>query len=130
MYTQDSFFTLTYPGQIGLATVSLLLAVCFLWFVMWLGRRTSRPIRILVSIVLFVFFIWLTPQVYYAYYYLVIEGLPLQWVLKSPPTPADLGRLLTFTGPSNLSAHGKGALGWFMLILPQLVPHQSRKPSK
>jgi hypothetical protein len=130
LYTQDSFFTLTYPGQVGLVMLSLSQAACFLWFAISIGKRTSRPGRILISIGLFALFVWLTPQVYYAYYSLVLKGLPLQWVLKSPPTPTDLGRLLTFTGSPNLSAHSKGALGWLLLIIPQLVTRQSKRPSE
>ncbi len=95
---------------------------------MRIARKSSRPVGLLISIALFILFVWLTPQVYYTYYYLLIEGLPLQWVVKAPPTLSDLGKLLTFTGPSNMSAHSKGVLGWLVLILSQLGPRHSRKP--
>jgi hypothetical protein len=130
MYTRDSFFTLSYLGQIGLAILSFMLAVCFLLLATRIARKFSSPVRLLISIAFFVLFVWLTPQVYYTYYYFLIEGLPLQWVVNAPPTPVDLGQLLTFTGPSNLSAHSKGALGWLMLILPQVAPRHSSKSHK
>lgn len=127
MYTNDSFFTLSHLGQIGLAILSLLLAVCFLLLAMRIARKFGRPVRLLISSVLFALFVWLTPQIYYTYYYLLIEGLPFQWVIKAPPSPSHLGKLLTFTGPTNMSAHSKGALGWLMLILPQLASYRAKK---
>ena len=61
-------------------------------------------------------FVWLSPQVYYQYYRLIFDGLPVQWVVGRPEL-GEAMRLLTFTGPANLSAHGQGVLGWAMLCV-------------
>ena len=128
VYTGDSFFTLSYAGQIGLAALSVFLSAFFIWLAVRITRKSGRLVRIIASLVLFVLFVWLTPQVYYAYYIMVFDDLPVQWVIKTPPSPAELGRLLIFAGSDNLSAHSKGILGWLILLIPQIVPQHRKKP--
>ena len=128
MYTDDSFFTLSSTGQIGLAALSVVLSALFLWFAVRITWCNTRLVRILVSLLLFTLFVWLTPQVYYAYYMMVFDDLPLQLVIKAPPSPVELGRLLTFTGSDNLSAHSKGVLGWLMLVVPQVFSRRGQNP--
>ena len=64
---------------------------------------------------LFALFDWLSPQIYYAYYLAIIPGLPVQAVVAATPDPTAILKLLTFSGSHDLSAHGRGALGWAML---------------
>ncbi|MCK0168793.1 hypothetical protein MWU52_14635 [Jannaschia sp. S6380] len=109
-YADDSFFTLTASGQVGLAVLSLGLA-CLM------GLAALRLHRVLWALALFGAFVWLSPQVYYLYYVAIIDGLPWQIVVGRPPGPGTLLRLLTFTGDANLSDHGKGVLGWAMIAL-------------
>ena len=117
MYEGDSFFTLSVGGQIGLAAISLALFVAVLVALWWGTRRRSRPVRIAVALVGFWLFVWLSPQVYYQYYMLIFDGLPVQWVIWPPRGPGEALQLLIFTGPANLSAHGQGVLGWAMLCV-------------
>ncbi|MEM8658818.1 MAG: hypothetical protein AAGF22_12060, partial [Pseudomonadota bacterium] len=56
-----------------------------------------------------------SPQIYYEYYRLVLDGLPAQWVIRLPD-PAWLLRLVTFQDRATLSDHGKGLLFWLLVL--------------
>lgn len=116
MYEGDSFFTLTLAGQAGLAVLSLVLtaAMVLLTLVAAPGRRVW--FRVLVAVGLFHAFVWLSPQVYYTYYRAIIPGLPLQWVIGQLPGVEETARLLLFMARDTLSDHGKGVMGWVMLL--------------
>ena len=120
MYQQDSFFDLSIVGQIGLACLSLTLFV--LWLLLARAILRNRPvwIRLLGALCLFWIFVWVSPQIYYQYYHLFFEFLPVQWVIWPPPTPFKAVQYLAFQGPQNLSAHSQGVLGWCLLGLPFL----------
>ena len=116
MYRGDSFFTLDSGGLIGLAVLSAVLSIAMLL----LTRRLvagRRPIwRVLIWGLLFFLFVWLSPQLYYTYYRMIIPGLPLQRVIPWPDLMEPVA-LLTFTAGESLSAHGRGILGWAMLAM-------------
>lgn len=116
MYAEDSFFTLNMPSQIGLVFVSLVLAAIALGATRLLVWHRPVVLRAPVWFVVFVSFVWLSPQGYYTYYRLIIDGLPKQSVLGPLPPPEDLLGLMTFTGPVTLAAHATGVLGWVMLL--------------
>lgn len=118
MYTQDSFFDLSVWGQIGLACLSLALFLLFLFFAGTLRRVRNFAVRIIGALILFWLFVWLSPQVYYFYYWLIFPDLPFQSVIKSPPNPVETLQLLIFQGRDNLSDHSKGFMGWAMIIAP------------
>lgn len=122
MYEGDSLFTLTVPGQIGLLLLSISLTVGVLALTWLLTKRRAIGWRLGIAAILFYLFIWISPQIYYQYYLLIIDGLPWQIVVKSPPGPAHLAELLSFTFRPNLSAHSKGALGWALLALAIFRP--------
>ena len=117
MYDSDSFFTLSDTGQIGLAALSLVLAGAMLFVTYRVTRGRRILLRLALAIVLFAAFEWLSPQVYYTYYRVIIPGLPLQWVIDLVPNPGTVPKLLTFTQSNDLSAHGRGVLGWAMLVV-------------
>lgn len=116
-YAEDSFFSLTQMGQTGLALLSAVLCL----FMLWVTRRVTRGrpwwLRLFTAIVLFVLFVWLSPQVYYTYYGFLFEDLPRQIVIGDLPGPERLARLLTFSWRSNLSAHSQGLLAWAMVAV-------------
>ena len=118
MYAEDSFFTLTVWGQVGLACLSTLLAGLNLALIAKLSAH--RPIWMGVGLALVAFwtFIWLSPQVYYTYYLALFDDLPLQSVIGPPPSPSICFQLLLFSERATLSAHSLWALGWLGLILP------------
>ncbi|MEM7724354.1 MAG: hypothetical protein AAF376_18570 [Pseudomonadota bacterium] len=116
MYEGDSFFTLSAAGQAGLALLSLVFAGLVVGLVRLLGWRRHWAIRVVIAFVVFLGFVWLSPQGYYTYYRLIIDGLPAQSVIREPPRPEDLLALLTFSGRGTLAAHSQGVLGWFMLV--------------
>ena len=124
MYETDSFFTLGILAQIGLLAVSAAFTIGMACGVRRLSRGRSVVVRIEIWAVLFYLFVWMSPQGYYAYYRLIFDGLPMQWVAGWPASLVETVKLLTFTGPSTISAHSLGAFGWALLILA-LWPQRS-----
>ena len=125
MYEGDSFFTLGVAGQIGLLIVSLLMAAAALGITRLMTFHRPLILRPFIWAVLFISFIWLSPQGYYTYYRLIFDGLPAQSVIQAPPRPEELLAFLTFTGDATLSAHSVGVLGWLMLVVAML-PRRKR----
>lgn len=120
MYQQDSFFDLTPWGQVGLACISLTLFVLMVFLTSRLLWRAPFWAQVLGASILFYVFVWVSPQVYYTYYRMVIPDLPLQWVIWPPPEPTKALKMLAFQWRDNLSAHGQGLLGWGMLVASPL----------
>lgn len=116
MYQNDSFFTLNTGGQIGLAVLSAVLALGMLLLTRRLAITRTPARRVAVWALLYFLFVWLSPQLYYTYYRAIIPGLPSQWVIPWPDVLEPLA-LLTFTAGDSLSAHGRGILGWAMLVM-------------
>lgn len=125
VYAQDSFFTLTLTGQVGLAALSGLLAALWLWLTRRLARHQRRLVRLTVALALFWAFLWLSPQIYYTYYRLIIDGLPNQIVIGLPPGPGQMLRTLLFLQAPTLSSHSAGLLGWAMLAVAAIMPQRS-----
>lgn len=119
-YTGDSFFTLTMGERVGLILVTLLLSAAMLAVGRWLRG-------VIWAVALIWAFIWLSPQAYYLYYQWIFEGLPWQIVVKTPPSPLDLLRFLTFQAGDTLSAHGQGLLGWLLIGSALWRRHISRR---
>jgi hypothetical protein len=115
-YGGDSFFTLGGAERVGLLVLSVVLSVGILLIAWRLMRARSFAVRLGIATLLFGLFVWLSPQIYYAYYQLIFDGLPVQWVIGWPPF-SDILKTARFAGPSNLSAHGQGALFWVLIIL-------------
>ncbi len=124
-YDGDSFFTLSLAGRIGLVALSGLLSAVTIWIAWRLGRKRRAATRIFIALAALYLFTWLSPQIYYAYYLMIFDSLPLQIVIHSPPSPSDVALLLTFQADATLSDHSKGALGW-LLIAVSLIP--GRRP--
>jgi len=117
MYTQDSFFDLTLWGRIGLVGISAVLFLLML-FAAW-RALSGMPfwLRIISALGLFYVFVWVSPQIYYMYYRMIIPDLPLQWVIWPRPNIWDAMEMLIFQGPQNLSAHSQGLLGWAIVAV-------------
>lgn len=116
MYAEDSFFTLGMGGRIALVGLTLILSLLCLWLIWYMTEGIGRVARVLIAVGVFYLFIWLSPQVYYMLYWVIGDGLPLQWVVQSPPNPLKLFQLMTFTDRTTLSDHGQGVLGWLMIV--------------
>lgn len=128
MYSSDSFFTLSVAGQIGLLLVSVFMAIVTLGFTRLLTFHRPYILRPFIWGVVFISFIWLSPQGYYTYYRLIFDGLPAQSVIQAPPRPEVLWAYLTFSGAATLSAHAIGVLGWLTLVVAML-PRRKRPPA-
>jgi len=115
MYRDDSFFTLGLLEAAGLLVVTVLLVLGMLALARRL-RRGGLGRRLVAAAGLFWVFLWLSPQVYYVYYQLIFEGLPVQIVIGWPPGAETVLRRLVFAGPATLAAHGQGVLGWVLVV--------------
>ncbi|MEM9060376.1 MAG: hypothetical protein AAGD13_07915 [Pseudomonadota bacterium] len=131
MYAQDSFFDLSRSGQFGLVCISAVLFVLWVLLTRFLLRDRAPWLKIGGALILFWVFVWVSPQVYYQYYRLIIPDLPLQWVIWPPAAPQEAISMLFFQGPQNLSAHSQGLLGWSLLLVPFLSPgrHSESRPA-
>ena len=137
MYTNDTFFHLSLVGQIGLIAISLALASITLLGTWVLTRRRGLVTRALAALGVVTVFEWIAPQIHYLWYLVVIDGLPLQWVIPAYPQPASAWQVLGFQLPASLSAHGRAALGWLIIataivapwLKPQRSHHSQRSPA-
>lgn len=116
MYAEDSFLTLSMIQRFGLVFLSMALFSLMVFIFRRVVRKSSAILRILTAIALFFLFVWLSPQIYYTYYQLIFDGLPVQIVIKAPPSPVRLGKILLFQ-EMTLSGHSKALLGWVLIIL-------------
>ncbi|MCH7943890.1 MAG: hypothetical protein IIB67_11770 [Proteobacteria bacterium] len=118
MYAGDSFFILPGVGQAGLAILSALLGLaagaCVLAVEGFAWRMAA-------ALAVFWVFLWLTPQIYYLYYQIILDDLPWQIIVGLPPSPDALIDRFLFRGPATLSNHAKGVLGWALIGLGPLA---------
>ncbi len=120
-YEGDSFFTLTGVQQVGLLGVTAVLSLLMVAIVARAGRPLPWLVAMGLSVLAFYLFVWLSPQIYYAYYRQIFDGLPRQWVVGLPPSPMVPLKMLTFSSQQNLSHHGQGLLGWLMILAPLVL---------
>ena len=120
MYASDSIHTLTVVQQIGLSFISLTLLSMMIFLSLKLFKNKPMLVRIMVVIGFFYLFVWLSPQLYYAYYILIFEDLPIQHVIKAPPGVGPLVKILTLQNYTRLSDHSLAFLGWVLISLALL----------
>jgi len=82
--------------------------------------------RIVWAVVLFWGFLWVSPQIYYAYYLVIFDDLPLQVVITWPPPPVGTyGTTILFLTQPDLPDLARGVLFWLM-IAAALIPRRER----
>ncbi len=122
MYAGDSFYGLSAAGQGSLVVLSTLLALAAVACVLALFRLSkSLGLRMIAALAVFWIFLWLSPQIYYFFYQIILDDLPWQIVIGGPPNPTALIDLLLFSGPATLAGHAKGVLGWTLFVLGPLA---------
>lgn len=126
MYENDSFLTLSIAERIGLLCVTLVLSVVLIWLFWLTIKRLNIWLRPLLALLFLYVFIWLSPQIYYLYYLVIFDFLDFKNVIHPPFNPLTLLKLLTFTESGKLADHGKGVLGWILIILSFLKPKPAR----
>jgi len=104
-------------GRAGLIILSLVLAALTALAFVKYTCHMPRPARLLLALLFLWVFVWLSPQVYYLYYMMLIDGLPLQNIMQLPPGPSEIVRLLSFGGKASLAHHSQGLLGWVLILL-------------
>ncbi len=122
MYADDTFYTLAYPEQLGLALLSTGLAGGVLLVAWQLMVPHGRLIRMAIAVSLFYLFVWLSPQAYYTYYLMVLDGLAWQIVVKPARSPQAVVEIVTFQGPSTLAAPSKGLLALTLMLIALGAP--------
>ncbi|WP_156176852.1 hypothetical protein [Kiloniella spongiae] len=128
-YEGDSFYTLGLLEGVGLSAITIILSFGILfigfkksYFLYEKARQhNTKPeiiflLDVLLSLFIFGFFVWLSPQVYYAYYYVIFDGLPAQIVIKNFPDIRTLIKIVTLSDHANLSFHGQGLLARALII--------------
>lgn len=117
MYANDSFFTLSLPGQFGLLLLSTFLTIIIFVGFWKLTKRCNIFFKLGLSVSILWLFVWLSPQIYYSYYLFLFDDLEFKNITKRPPTAADIVSLMTFSNRVDFSNHGKGLLGWGLIFL-------------
>lgn len=125
MYHQDSFFDLSGWGRVGLVLLSLALLMLMVLFARYFLRNSPLWARFAGALVFFWLFVWLSPQIYYMYYRMIIPDLPLQWVIWPPRDLLKPLEMLLFIHQNTLSAHGQGILGWAVVLTAVLPARQT-----
>lgn len=128
MYESDTFFNLSILGRVGLGALSITLFAITVAAFYLVAKRMSLVTGIVTAMVFLWAFIWLSPQIYYLYYILLFDGLPLQNVIHTPPNAQEILTIMTFTSDAWLSAHAKAVLGWVMILLSFWVAHRRSTP--
>lgn len=121
MYQEDSFFSLSILGQLGLALLSLILSLVVLAIAWRMMKGRGLIIRLSIAVISFFLFVWLSPQVFYTYYIFIFDEVDWQNILKRPPAFLALAEYISFQGRATLSAHSKGILFWALMALA-LIP--------
>ena len=127
MYVNDSFFTLSVVERAGLVVLSACLTVVTASVVWRVTRHHRIPVRLVVALIIYWVFLWLSPQIYYVYYVTIFSSLPAQIVIGWPPAMHDLFVVLTFQNQHNLSFHAQGVLGWALIILVLFHPSAKKR---
>jgi hypothetical protein len=126
MYAEDSFFTLSATGRLGLVLLSLLLFAAIVCVMHRISRGLPYLAALSLAFIAFWVFEWLSPQIYYLYYVAYFDNLPFQNVVQFPPSAMSLLQLITFQAEPTLSAHGRGCLAWAMIAETFLARRCSR----
>ncbi|MGB0505476.1 MAG: hypothetical protein ACPGGK_04700 [Pikeienuella sp.] len=116
MYEGDTFFHLGFLGGTGLVILSIALMVLMIMATHRLAKFFPYQIwTVVTAIFLFWVFVWLSPQVYYIYYVMIFDDLPMQAVVGWPPAGGEeIVDLILFRGEGSISSHSRGALFWLI----------------
>lgn len=125
-YHEDSLLTLDGAGIAGVLVIAAVLALIAVLATWRLARRQILVIRMVVAVMVFAIFEWLSPQAFYAFYQTIFDGLPSQWVARFPTLPGLL-EVIGFQSRPSLSSHGRGVLFWLLLIVALLAGRRFRR---
>jgi len=117
MYENDTFYHLSLLDRAGLVFLSVILFSIIAYLSIKLTSNLKLPAKIISALFIFWLFVWVSPQIYYFYYLLIFENLPLQVVIQAPPDPFEIFQIISFTGKPDLSAHSKGIFFWLIMLL-------------
>lgn len=138
LYPGDSFYTLTTPAAAGLLILSASL-ISLLMFASWrstefwvarcprrsaIGIPTFFCLDIGITLLLYAALLMLVPQIYYVYYQIVFENLPVQWVAKSLSFETFV-KLVQLEPGASMSDHLAGFTAWMLLF--NMLIHWSLK---
>jgi hypothetical protein len=138
---QDSFFTLSSMGSAGLALLSLSFLVLVFWVLglksKWMSDRLNgtagaqRAIRITLDVamgwLIFLLLHRLSPQLYYLYYMMLFDGLPMKWVVHADDEWLRLGATI-IPGPKERLADFLACTGFWVVLPFTLMMHRASHP--
>lgn len=133
MHDTYTILHLTPWTRVGLVCLSALLAALTLYATNRLHVKTRLvslvPARRIahfgIAFTMLWLFIWLSPQVYYQFYWAALSALPMQIVIGTPPSPMEIAGLLAIDIRADLPPIAQGLLGWSLLA--QAVWHAVRR---
>jgi hypothetical protein len=123
MHDTYTILHLTPWTRVGLACLSAVLALLVFLLARAIHLKLRRtvpgrarwPLHIVIALTLFWLFDWLSPQIYYVFYWLTLDDLPWQIVVGDSPAFADLLRLFLIDFSADLPPISRGFLGWGLL---------------
>ena len=128
-YAGDSFFTLTPWPRVGLVVLSAALILALFWLsaaksaaLYRAGAKLRVPSLVVLatdlvaSAALMAGAVWLSPQIYYTYYRLLLPDLPSQWVLSGWVAVETLGWQVRLSPDASLADHLVGLTFWSLLV--------------
>lgn len=131
-YPGDSLFTLNVWEIIGLTILSSSMALLLLIFVLWKSRTLHRVVKtqgvewpltsrwlfldITTTIVICLIALWLAPQIHYTYYQMIIDSLPMQWVVGGGLDFHQLLRLAILRTDGSIAEHATGIVIWVCVL--------------
>ena len=124
-YPGDSFHTLGVGQAVGLVLLSAAMAAAVLLAARGAAGAAMSYLRdpigslavLPMAVVLFLIWDFLAPQLYYGYYLLIFDGLPLQWVLHPDRVLTRLIAFLTPGGTGSLSQDTAALMLHALLLL-------------
>jgi hypothetical protein len=122
-YPQDSFWTLSTSGRIGVVAISSIGIGLVFALLAWKTRRILRIkaqisatawtlFDIAIGVVLFGVIHTVSPQIFYSFYRLIFPNLPNQWVIDAIWDADGLRAVATLAEGGTLADHLAGIVLW------------------
>lgn len=122
-YPNDSFWTLSTAGRIGVLSISAIgisfVFVCLAWktrLILRIKSQASGTAWALCDTAFGLLFFGVvhtvSPQVFYSFYHLIFDALPNQWVINNLFDTTRLQAIATLAPTGNLADHLAGIVLW------------------
>jgi hypothetical protein len=132
-HQEDSLFTLRPLEQLGVVALAALMMLAAGWLAYRAACRLARLTRspsahaaglaanLALTLALYALGWMLAPQIFYAYYQMIIPGLPSQWVIRGAEQVGEFADAVRLLGDGSLASHAAGAFFWVLFGLTMAV---------